>query len=136
MGGVHDGGGGVPDAVTQLLGFGDGAVAVEAQLLGPGVEVLSDEHQLQPGFVADEVLAGQVAQPGVFGGADAVLESPWSWWRLGLVDSNHGVVGLLGSVERCFELCWRDVVEVAVQSFAVVLMWVIVSRGEVMRLPR
>ena len=74
MGGVHDGGGGVPDAVTQLLGFGDGAVAVEAQLLGPGVEVLSDEHQLQPGFVADEVLAGQVAQPGVFGGTDAVLD--------------------------------------------------------------
>jgi len=29
---------------------------------------------LQPGFVADEVLAGQVAQPGVFGGTDAVLD--------------------------------------------------------------
>ena len=72
--GVGDDGGGVPDAVTQLLGFGDGELAVEAQRLGPGVEVLGDQHQLQPGFVADEVLAGQVAQPGVFGGADAVLD--------------------------------------------------------------
>ena len=30
-------------------------------------------------------------------------ESPWVWWRLGLLDSNQGLVGL-GSVERCFEL--------------------------------
>lgn len=42
------------------------------------------------------------------------LEPPWVCWRLGLLDSNHGVVGLLGSVERCFELCWGDVCAVAV----------------------
>jgi len=41
-------------------------------------------------------------------------EPPWVCWRLGLLDSNHGVVGLLGSVERCFELCWGDVCAVAV----------------------
>jgi len=44
----------------------------------------------------------------------ALTEPPWVCWRLGLLDSNHGVVGLLGSVERCFELCWGDVCAVAV----------------------
>jgi hypothetical protein len=60
--------------VTQLLGFGDSELAVEAQLLGPGVKILGAQNELHPGFVADEVLAGQVAQPGVLGGADAVLD--------------------------------------------------------------
>ena len=71
---AHHNRGGVPDTVTQLLGFSDGEVTVEAQCLGPGVEVLSDEDQLQPGLVADEVLAGQVAQSAVFGSSDAVLD--------------------------------------------------------------
>ena len=44
--GADDDGGGVPHAVTQLLGFGDGEFTVEAQCLGPGVEVLRDEDQL------------------------------------------------------------------------------------------
>ena len=35
-------------------------------------------------------------------------EPPWICWRLGLVDSNQGGVGLLDSVERCFELCGRE----------------------------
>ena len=47
---------------------------MEAEALGPGHEVLGDQHELQPGVVAHDVDAGQVAQPGVFGGADAVLD--------------------------------------------------------------
>ena len=43
-----------------------------------------------------------------------LFEAPWVCWRLGLLDSNHGVVGLLGSVERRLELCWGDVPAVAV----------------------
>src|SRR3954470_23264866 len=58
--GAGDGGRGVPHAVTQLLGFGDSELAVEAQLLGPGVKILGAQNELHPGFVADEVLAGQV----------------------------------------------------------------------------
>ena len=87
-------GGGVPDAVTQFLRFGDGEVTVEAQRLGPGVEVLGDQHQLQPGFVADEVFARQVAQPGVLGGADAVLDvSPQAVPQLEGGDVGVGAVG-------------------------------------------
>ena len=59
--GVGDDGGGVEDAVAEPFGFGDGERAVEAQALGPGDEVLSDEDELQPGVVADDVDAGQVA---------------------------------------------------------------------------
>jgi hypothetical protein len=35
------------------------------------------------------------------------------------LDSNPGGVGLLGSIERCFVLGWRDVVAVPVQPFFV-----------------
>jgi hypothetical protein len=72
--GAGDGGGGVEHAVTEPFRFGDGEGTVEAQPLGPGHEVLSDQHELQPGVVADDVDAGQVAQPGVFGGSDGVLD--------------------------------------------------------------
>jgi hypothetical protein len=47
-------------------------------------------------------------------------ESPWVWWRLGLLDSNQAVVGLWRSVEGCFELGWRDVAAVAVEAGGVV----------------
>src|SRR3954470_5316032 len=46
-------------------------------------------------------------------------EPPWVWWRLVLLVSNPGGVGLLGSVERCFELGRRDVVAVAVEAVLV-----------------
>src|SRR5262249_33868729 len=71
---VSDAGGGVQDAVSEPFGFGDGEGAVKAEPLRPDGEVLGDQHELQPGVVADDVDAGQVAQPGVFGGAGAVLE--------------------------------------------------------------
>jgi hypothetical protein len=42
--------------------------------LGPGDEVLRDQHELEPGVVADHIRAGQVPESGVFRGADAVLD--------------------------------------------------------------
>ena len=44
------------------------------------------------------------------------IESPWVWWRLGLLVSNPAWGGLVGSIERCFELCGRDVAAVAVEA--------------------
>jgi hypothetical protein len=86
----------------------DGEFAVEAQLLGPGVEVLGDQHQLQPRFVAHEVLARQVAQAGVFGCPDAVLDvGPVTVPQLergdvvvGLVGDEHLMAEPLGGVEQ------------------------------------
>jgi hypothetical protein len=43
-------------------------------------------------------------------------EPPWLRWRLGLFVSKPGRGGLVGSVERCFELGGRDVVAVAVEA--------------------
>ena len=52
--------------------------------------------------------------------SDELGEPPWDCWRLGLLDSNPDGVGLLGSVEGCFELGGRDVAEVAVKPGGVV----------------
>lgn len=46
-------------------------------------------------------------------------EPPWLWWRLGLLVSNPGGGGLLGSIEGCFELCGWDVAAVAVEAVLV-----------------
>ncbi len=72
------------------------------------MEVLGDQHQLQPGLVADEVLARQVAQPGVFGGADAVLDMGAVTMPqlqggdvgVGLVGDEHLMAEPLGGVEQ------------------------------------
>ena len=47
-------------------------------------------------------------------------ETPWFCRRLGLLDSDQGLVGPWAIVERGFELCGRYVVEVAVQAGGVV----------------
>ena len=44
----------------------------------------------------------------------ATDESPWVSRRLGLLDCDQWLVAPLGIVEDVFELCGRDVVEVAV----------------------
>ena len=61
--------------VAQSLGFGLGQFALEYQALGEGDEVLGQADQLDPAGVVGEVGEGQVAQPGVFGAADAVLDA-------------------------------------------------------------
>src|SRR3954453_4432046 len=65
--------GGVQQPVAQRLGFADGELAVERQVLGPGGEVLGDQRQLEPDGVVIEVAEGEVLKPGLLGGADAVL---------------------------------------------------------------
>ena len=47
---------------------------------------------------------------------DPAIEPPWVCWRLGLLVSNPGGVGLLGSVERCLELGGGHVTAVAVEA--------------------
>ena len=75
------------------------------------------------GDVDDEVVDVAVGGGGDVGAVefeeDGAGEPPWVWWRLGLLVSNPGGVGLLGSVERCFELCWRHVAAVAVEAVLV-----------------
>lgn len=51
--------------------------------------------------------------------ANLESEPPWERWRLGLFDSNPGGVGLLGSIEGCFELGRWDVIAVAVEAVLV-----------------
>jgi hypothetical protein len=53
-------GGGVQESVAQRLGFADGEVAVERQVLGPGDQVLRDQRQLEPDGVVVEVAKGEV----------------------------------------------------------------------------
>jgi len=64
----------VEEAVAEALRFPLGGLAVEAEALRPGDQVLGDEHQLQPDFVGGEVAEGQVAQPRRLAAADAVLD--------------------------------------------------------------
>ena len=47
-------------------------------------------------------------------------ESPWFWWRLGLLDFDQGWSGPFRSAEDGFELYGLYVVEVAVQTRCVV----------------
>jgi len=46
--------------------------------LGPGDQVGGGQHDLQPGGVGLEIVAGQVGQAGGFGLANAVLVIPTS----------------------------------------------------------
>ena len=65
----------VQKGVTQSLGFGGGQFTFEDQPLGEGDEVLGHADQLDPAGVVVEVGKRQVAQPGVFGTADAVFDA-------------------------------------------------------------
>ena len=106
--GVGDDRSGVQDPVSKGFGFGDSEGSVEAEGLAPREEVLGDQDELQPGFVADEVFTGQVAQTGVFGGADAVLDvgavavSQLEGGDVGggLVGDEHLVTESFGGVEQ------------------------------------
>src|SRR3984893_2697995 len=69
----HQAPGHVQEHEPQALGLGGGELALEAQALGPGDEVLGDGHHLDPHGVVRELVEGEVAQPGVLGAADAVL---------------------------------------------------------------
>src|SRR3954447_19364533 len=55
--------GGVQQPAAQRLGFADGELAVECQVLRPGGEVLGDQRQLKPDRVVVEVAEGEVLKP-------------------------------------------------------------------------
>ena len=87
-------------AVAVTLGAGGGSLGQAA--IGSGDK---------PVFVAIEPCRLVDTRPGDnnVGSRDTPLgagEPPWVRWRLGLLVSNPGRGGLLGSVERRFELCW------------------------------
>ena len=62
------------EAVAEPLRFPMGGLAIEAEALRPGDQVLGDEHQLEPHLVGCEVAEGQVTQPRRVAAADAVLD--------------------------------------------------------------
>src|SRR5262249_37026487 len=67
-------GGGMQDAVAQGLGLGLGEVAVESEQPQPGQQGGGDQRGGQPGLVEGEQVGGELADPGVFAGADAVFD--------------------------------------------------------------
>src|SRR5207248_3653906 len=70
----HQAPGHVQDHEPQAPGLGRGELALEAQALGPGEEILGDGHHLNPHGVVRELVEGEVAQPGVLGAEDAVFD--------------------------------------------------------------
>ncbi len=76
-GAVGDAGGDVQDEVAEGgdLGVRQRGSVVEAEQLGPAHQVGRGEQGFQPGGVFVEAAAGQVAQPGRLGLADAVFDA-------------------------------------------------------------
>src|SRR5436190_5175155 len=66
-------GGGVQDAVAQFFGLGAGEVAVEGEQPQPGEQGGGGQRGGEPGAVDGQLVAGKFADPGVFAGADGVL---------------------------------------------------------------
>src|SRR5207248_2615304 len=65
--------GGVQQPVAQRFGLADRQLALQAQALGPGDQVLGDHRQLKPDGVQRELPEREVLNPGLLGRADAVL---------------------------------------------------------------
>src|ERR1035437_7419787 len=65
--------GGVQDAVAQRLRLRPGRVAVQGDELQPGQQDAGDHGRVEPRLVDLVVVRGEVAEPGVLAGADAVL---------------------------------------------------------------
>ena len=62
-------------SVAELLGLPSLRFANQAQALEEGDQVLCGEHQLHPDLVGQEVLEWEVAEAGVLGATNAVLDS-------------------------------------------------------------
>ena len=65
--------GGGEQAQPKAFGFPSAGGAVQGEHLHPGQQLAGHRDDLAPELVLRESLEGQVAQPGVFRGADAVL---------------------------------------------------------------
>jgi hypothetical protein len=72
---VDEAGGGVQDAVAQGLRLGSGEVAVQGDELQPGEQDAGGHGGVEPGGVQSVVTRGEVAEPGVFSGADDVFDA-------------------------------------------------------------
>src|ERR1035437_6794386 len=70
---ADEAGGGVQDAVAQRLRPRPGQVAVQGDELQPGQQDAGDHGRVEPRLVDLVVVRGEVAEPGVLAGADAVL---------------------------------------------------------------
>ena len=71
--GGGDAGRDVEQPVADGLGCGSAELAGAADALGPGEQVVRAEAELHPDVVVDDVVEGQVREPGGFGVADHVL---------------------------------------------------------------
>src|SRR5262245_45997371 len=60
--------------MTEPLGFPSACVAVEAEALEEGEQILGGEHKFRPDLVGSELAEREVAQPGVLAAADAVFD--------------------------------------------------------------
>src|SRR6187399_3498259 len=79
------------EAQAESFGFGGGGPAGAGEALGPGDEVGGEGADFQPDLVLCGVVEGEVAQAGVFGGADAVVNA-------GMATVPHFQVGELSTV--------------------------------------
>lgn len=74
-GGAGESARGVREAVAEAFGLRAGEFPIQQEGLGPGDEVLGDEHELDPHGVGGETAEGEVPKARVFGAADAVLDA-------------------------------------------------------------
>ena len=61
--------------MAERLGLPGACLAVQAEALEEGEQVLGGEDQLQPDLVGGELAEGEVAKPGVLAAADTVLDT-------------------------------------------------------------
>ncbi len=108
------------------LAFGDPGIGTQCldqivDLAGGGAVQVGLHHHREQALIdpATPLQQGNVPGRGVNSGGVSV-EAPWVSRRLGLLDSDQGLVGPVCIVERGFELRGWDVAEVAVQAAGVV----------------
>jgi hypothetical protein len=72
--GADDPAGDVQQSQAKTLGFpGPGGGPGQGEVLGPGDQVRGQGDEFEPDLIGGEAVQRQVAQPGVFQAADAVL---------------------------------------------------------------
>ena len=88
----------VQQAVAQPFELPSAGVVGEAQLPGPGEDVLREPNQPQPCLVVLKALEREAAQPAVLALADVILDVRVS--AMGQIELRDAVVGLVGEEHR------------------------------------
>jgi hypothetical protein len=88
------------EPLAKALRFSLGERASQAERLHPGQQVLIDQRDLKPGHIRDEIGEGKVPHPGVFAGADPVLNSG----SLAVAKFQRGDLIILGVGEKTGEV--------------------------------